>query len=103
MPQKTFSQRRALILREILDKYHFNSGIALTGDPYFIVHRPARLVRLHHEFGCLAIAYVPPEREKDYMRELKRIHDELKREYKKLIKKVERKKYYDRIKSVFNF
>ena len=103
MPQNTFSQERALILREILDKYHFNSGIAITGDRYFIAHRPGRLVKLHNGFGYLANAYVPPGKEEDYMRELKRIRDELKREYKKLIKKEERKKYYDRIKSVLKF
>lgn len=103
MPQSTFSQWRELIKREILDNYHFDSGVAITGDRYFVYHRPERLVKLHNGFGYLANVYVFPGKEEDYMRELKRIRDELKREYKKLIKKVERKKYYDRIKSVFNF
>lgn len=85
MPRKTFSQKRALILREILDKYHFDSGVAITGNRYFIDHRPERLVKLHNGFGYLAaIAYVPPEQETDYMRELKQVHKALKTEYKKM-------------------
>lgn len=103
MPQSTFSQERALMLQEILDKYHFNSGINITGDRYFIVHRPERLVKLHHEFGRLAIAYVLPGKEEDYMRELKQVHKALKTEYAKLKKIKERKMFYDRIKSVLKF
>lgn len=103
MPRKTFSQKRALILREILDKYHFDSGIRITGDRHFIYHRPERLVKLHNGFGYLAIAYVLPGKEEDYMRELKQVHKALKIEYTKLKKIKERKMFYDRIKSVFKF
>lgn len=84
MFQSTFNRERTLILREILDNYHYNSGIDITGDRCFIAHCPERLARLHYEFARLAIAYVPPEQEKDYMRELKRLHKALKIEYKKL-------------------
>lgn len=102
-PKKTFSQEKARIVREILDKYHFNSGVAITGDRYFIAHRSKRLERLHYEFGRLAIAsYVPPEKEKDYMRELKRIRNALKIEYLKL-KIYERINFYARIKSIYRF
>ena len=64
MSKDTFSQKRKLIIREILDKYHFDTGVSITGDHFFIVHRPERLAQLHYEFGCLATAYVPPERER---------------------------------------
>lgn len=76
-----FSQERALMIREILDNYYFDKGIAITKDRYFITHRSKRLKQLHFKVGCLAVAYVPPEQEKDHMRELKRIRDALKIEY----------------------
>lgn len=79
-----FSQKRELIIREILDKYHFDTGVSITGDRFFIVHRPERLAQLHYEFGCLATAYVPPEQEKDYMRRLKQVRKSLKNYYKKM-------------------
>lgn len=84
MSQGTFSQKRALIVREILDNYHIDSGIGITGDRYFVYNCSKQLARLHHEFGCLALAYVPPEKEEEYMRELKRIRRALKIEYLKL-------------------
>lgn len=103
MPQSTFSQEWAGIIREIFDKYHYDSGIAITGDRCFIYHCPRRLERLHYKFNCLAIAYVPPGKEGDYMRELKQVHKAMKIEYAKLKKIKERKMFYDRIKSVLKF
>lgn len=84
MPRETFSQQQVRILQEIWDKYHFDSGIRITGDRHFIHHRPERLVKLHNGFGYLTNAYIPPGKEGDYIRELKQVHKALKIEYLKI-------------------
>ena len=83
-PQDGFIREREALIREILDNYHYNSAIAITGDRFFINHCSERLSRLYYRFGCLVYAYVPPGNEEDYLRKLKRVRNALRVEYVKL-------------------
>lgn len=97
MTRSEYEQKRAELTREVLDRYHYNAGIRVTGDRYFIAHCPKRLERLYYAFGCLVTAYVPHGGEESYIRNLRRVRNALRIQYQ-ILKGV---RFYERIVSFF--
>lgn len=97
MKREKYEQKRAELTRQILDRYHYDTAVSITGDRYYIYRCPEQVRQLHYNFACLITAYVPPGGEAHYIKRLKRVRNALRIQYQLM----KGGKLYERIVSLF--